>query len=582
LAKTTDAGTTVTVGQTINVDITWDTDDWDAVAPDGDLDRVADCVEVGGVVDTTLSTEEKPTDNDGLFEHQYVIPNVAPGTQICDRARLSGNPSGQNEETQKSNIVCFTVVAPPTTANAKVQKVIASGSTGSLLDWEFTLNVNGGAVEETKKTDANGVINFTTTLSQGDTYDIQEINVPLGWQSPGLSGCSGTVTGAQLGTTITCTATNAQQETRNASAKVQKVIASGSTGSLANWDFTLNVNGGGVEETKKTDANGVINFTTALNQGDTYEILEINVPAGWQSPGLSGCSGTVTGAQLGTTITCTATNAQTGGSCCVIVNNDGTLIVEKQTVPDGAAQAFSFSGAALGTGASLSDGQSTSRTVGPGIYTVSELQPDGWDLTSITCTDTSTGGAASTGDVASSTATFRVEANETVRCVFTNTEEPDEGSIVVIKQTLPNGSDEEFGFAGDLSGDISDGESLSATVDPGTYTVAEHASDGWELTDISCTDSDATGIGSSSNLNERSATFNVDPGETVTCEFTNSEIEVLPRPPIVRTPPEPKVLPKGPVLPFTGGDPSMLLTAAGALIALGGGLTLAGRRRRSR
>ena len=111
--------------------------------------------------------------------------------------------------------------------------------------------------------------------------------------------------------------------------------------------------------------------------------------------------------------------------CCTgpVVNNDGTLIVEKQTLPDGATQTFSFSGAALGTGGVLlGDGQSTARTVAPGTYTVGELVGDGWELTSITCTDSNAQGAASTGDVASATATFRVDANETVECVFTNVE----------------------------------------------------------------------------------------------------------------------------------------------------------------
>jgi LPXTG-motif cell wall-anchored protein len=497
LAKSTvpAGGSNVVAGQTISVTVTWTTTDWVGTT----LDRIADCVEVGGVESSTLSTEEKPTANDGSFTHQYVIPSVAAGTQVCDRARLSGNPAPQNESTQKSNIVCFNVVDAPTfKATARANKTV-SGTEAPSLTPGWTLELKQGTTLVSSLT-SDALAGFQDFLCASAPCEL----------TPGLA-YTITEVGANSGYTTT---------------------ASGDGASGASCSFT-------VPDPLTADTT----FSCTFNNHKDGEII---IPPPPPPPPAV-----------------------------------GTLIVEKQTDPDGATQAFSFSGAALGTsGASLSDGQSTSRTVGPGTYTVSELQPDGWDLTSITCTDSSTGGSASTGDVASSTATFRVEANETARCVFTNTEEADEGTIIVTKQTLPDGAEDEFGFAGDLSGDISDGESLSATVEPGTYTVAEHAADGWELTDISCTDSDGTGLGSSSNLSERSATLNVDPGETVECEFTNTEIEVLPRPPIVRTPEEPKVLPKDAVLPFTGGDPASFLTTAGLLIAAGGALTLGGRRRR--
>jgi uncharacterized repeat protein (TIGR01451 family) len=256
-------------------------------------------------------------------------------------------------------------------------------------------------------------------------------------------------------------------------------------------------------------------------------------------------------------------------------DDNGTLIVEKQTLPDGATETFAFSGAVSAT---LGDGQSSARSVDPGTYTVTEATANGWSLSSITCTDSNTSGQASTGDLASKTATFRVSANETVRCVFTNSEPPAQGRIVVTKQTQPNGSNEAFGFAGALSGSLSDGESLSAEVPAGTYEVAEHAEDGWELTNISCTDSVDSANLSTTNLNERTATMRVDAGETVSCVFTNTETEVLPRPPLKK--PDEEILPDQGVLPFTGADPFGLVSFAGLLLTLGGSLVLVNRRKK--
>ncbi len=85
--------------------------------------------------------------------------------------------------------------------------------------------------------------------------------------------------------------------------------------------------------------------------------------------------------------------------------------IEKQTVPNGDPATFGFTGEINTT---LGDGQSDGKDVEPGTYTVSETALAGWTLTDITCNDTNSTDAGST-------ATFRVEEGETVRCVFTNT-----------------------------------------------------------------------------------------------------------------------------------------------------------------
>jgi hypothetical protein len=129
LDKMTDPpdGSTVQPGQAIHVRITWDTDDWNRRL----LHKVIDCVTVDGVLDESLSAGQKPTANDGVFEHTYTVPeDAAPGTEICDRAMLTapGGKDGKDKDDDEdegkdkgkgdfrqdvSNLVCFTVAPPP-------------------------------------------------------------------------------------------------------------------------------------------------------------------------------------------------------------------------------------------------------------------------------------------------------------------------------------------------------------------------------------------------------------------------------------------------------------------------------------
>jgi hypothetical protein len=91
----------------------------------------------------------------------------------------------------------------------------------------------------------------------------------------------------------------------------------------------------------------------------------------------------------------------------------GTIIIEKQTEPDGATNIFDFSGDIAG---SIRDGgQLSLSNIPPGTYTSQEIVPQGWMLIRIQLDDDN-----SSGDVATATATFRVEAGETVKAVFTN------------------------------------------------------------------------------------------------------------------------------------------------------------------
>jgi hypothetical protein len=110
LAITTVPGsdTVLHPGDTVEVTATWDTSDW----PTPVLHKVLDCLLVNGEVDYGLSTQEKPTDNDGLYRYTFTVPGRAVGSRVCDRVRLSGRlVEGGDLAVQKSNTLCFSVAA---------------------------------------------------------------------------------------------------------------------------------------------------------------------------------------------------------------------------------------------------------------------------------------------------------------------------------------------------------------------------------------------------------------------------------------------------------------------------------------
>ncbi len=211
---------------------------------------------------------------------------------------------------------------------------------------------------------------------------------------------------------------------------------------------------------------------------------------------------------------------------CEFVNvQRGTVIIEKAP---GAGTGYAFSGD-LGDFSLDSEQKETFVELPVGQYSVTEQTPPGDTLTGLTCTDSDANGVASTGDVASQTATINLDPGETVRCTYTN--QP--GGSVVIKKKVTSGPNGDFTFLDNIATpatfDLSDGgEQRFDNVLPGTYTVQETALPaGSALTAIECTDSDTQGRPSGSDLNAATALIHLDPGETVECLFTN-ENNVVP------------------------------------------------------
>ena len=231
----------------------------------------------------------------------------------------------------------------------------------------------------------------------------------------------------------------------------------------------------------------------------------------------------------GETVVCTFAHTK--------LETPGTIVIVKDTVPND-AQDFSFStlGGLSPASFSLDDDDdgtlSNTQTysgVAAGTYTVSETPVAGFALTGLNCDDPDGG---TTVDQANGTVSIDLDAGETITCTFENTKL---GTIVVVKDTLPDDAqDFEFSTTGGLSPesfslDDDDDATLSNTrtytdVVPGTYTVAEAAVDGFSLSALSCVDPDGE---TTTSLGNRTASIDLDPGETITCTFENTKLGTL-------------------------------------------------------
>jgi hypothetical protein len=101
------------VGQTVHLSGGWDTSAWDG------LTSALACVRLDDTFDDTLGTVQAAPANGGAFDHSFVIPDVDPGTRLCTRMRLAGDPAGEaTEAVWVSKTHCFEVdhedeAAPP-------------------------------------------------------------------------------------------------------------------------------------------------------------------------------------------------------------------------------------------------------------------------------------------------------------------------------------------------------------------------------------------------------------------------------------------------------------------------------------
>lgn len=206
--------------------------------------------------------------------------------------------------------------------------------------------------------------------------------------------------------------------------------------------------------------------------------------------------------ELGKTVTCTFTNQK-----------KGNLVIRKTTVPaSDTTTEFAF---VAGGGLSpqqfpLKGGKSRPyNALEPRAgYSVVEAPLAGWEQTSATC------------DNGSPVTNITIEPGATVTCTFVNTKL---GALTVQKVTNPDPDPTNRSFAFVAGGGLTpatfllkNGETQSfPNLSPRAgYSLSELPLDDWQLSDATCSDgSPITNI-------------KVDPGETITCTFTNKNTTV--------------------------------------------------------
>jgi LPXTG-site transpeptidase (sortase) family protein len=195
----------------------------------------------------------------------------------------------------------------------------------------------------------------------------------------------------------------------------------------------------------------------------------------------------------------------------------GTLVIDKVTVPAGDTTSFDF--VATGSGNadfSLADADTPhSVTLDQGTYTVSESAVTNWDITNIACVvsgthgSTVTIGSDSDFDTGDSSISVDLKAGDTVTCTYTNGAWP---VLHVVKDlTNDNGGTltiPDFSFSvngGSATAFESDGQN-DLILAPATYTVTETAVSGYFSSTSGC---DLVAL---------------DYGDEATCTITNDDL----------------------------------------------------------
>jgi hypothetical protein len=302
------------------------------------------------------------------------------------------------------------------------------------------------------------------------------------------------------------------------------------------FDFTLQITsvpGAAVTESMTCDGN--LGFT--LDAAQQYDLTEADVDD-WEltSADCTASDGVIiadiaggvhitTPAGAGIEVSCTFENEST-------VPDTGSITIVKDTNPETSSPTFDFD-SDLGDIDLADDESQTFSDLPAGSYTVTENEPDGWELVSIDCGDVDldviVGAADADVNLGAETVVIDLAAGEDITCTFTNEQtEPDTGTIVIEKDVSPEPDSTDFTFSdnipgctiGTLDDDGLGGLSNAVTcsnVNPGDYEVTENGSPLYVLDSIVCNDNGNTSV----SVASATAFIDLDPGETVYCLFTN-------------------------------------------------------------
>ncbi|WP_350347367.1 DUF5979 domain-containing protein [Agromyces sp. G08B096] len=445
--------------------------------------------------------------------------------------------------------VTCTVLNTATKGSVEVEKHVAGVPEG--YDWSFPISISpvpAGQQGTIQATDEDPTVGWTD-LDVGVQYTLAEGEVP-GWET-GTITCTGLVdedagaAGFQFtvtpGLTLECDLTNTAEP---ASVDVTKHVSGVADGTP--WSFLISIapdpdGAGGQPATQAaTDADPTVGWT-GLAIGTQYTLTE-QVPAGWEGGAIS-CTGIqdesdAPGLQFtatpGAALTCDVTNRAVPASAKVTKTAVGAggqfTFVLDPVEPDGPAVEQVIV-APPGGGV----GETTFANLVPGTeYAISEADPgSGWVAGELVCTVLHAGSQI---PAAIDETGFTVAAGDVISCAITNTAK---GTIVIVKHV--DGADGSFGFTGtwpwngqpevgafDIETTGGTGQAVFADVVAGGYSVTEDLLTSYVGELQQCTETrsggdadDGSGVDPGDPL---TGLIDLDPGETVTCVYSNTEL----------------------------------------------------------
>ncbi len=219
----------------------------------------------------------------------------------------------------------------------------------------------------------------------------------------------------------------------------------------------------------------------------------------------------------------------------ITLQNCGSVIIRKETDPDGATAGFGFTKSfatdpatdptfTLSDGASTGDDYVGNVLFGTGYTVVEDDLPAGWDFDSIDCSVTGRASQGVTPSITGETITFDIDSDSDVLdCTYYNKAR---ARLTVIKRTTDGTGPFDFTsntLDADPETDGLQGFTLTTTAEgeagqdsrafenllPGSYDVAETVPANWNLTSATCDNEDDP------------AAITLDAGDDVTCTFVN-------------------------------------------------------------
>lgn len=371
----------------------------------------------------------------------------------------------------------------------------------------FGFNISGpGGINDSFSLTDGATPYSRPNLPPGGPYVVTETTVAPNWSLTGLN-CGGLPANQftlDPGQTVTCVFTNTARPGR---ILVDKVTLP--AGDTTAFNFTRSGGPAGTPSAPFTLRGGEGYDSGDLKPG-TYSVAESAPGVEWHVASSCDNGGSPASISLaaGQTVRCVFTNTRRG-----------RILVDKVTEPAGDPTSFNFTltGSGLNQPFSLTDGSAaygSSTYLNPGVYTVTEATPAGWNLTGQSCN-----GGSPVG--------MTLDPGQTITCVFTNTAQP--GSLTIIKDANDEDRDFQFYIARKPSLAImhgftlNDGDpttnSISYTLPHGSYAAIEAApSDGWSLSDISCADPSGN---TTKEVSFGRANVELAAGEDITCTFIN-------------------------------------------------------------